>query len=102
MGDKDLRRSLVEQVHFSTTDVSKMEIEGSKNWTFHDDTTGGVDATLSGDRASGEDVIPGAHLDGNTSVTALSDSLVDTRASRWTVGGYREGAKTQSPDSREQ
>jgi len=45
---------------------------------FHDDASSGIDTTLSGNRASGEDVVSGTHLDGDTRVMAGSDSLADT------------------------
>ena len=53
-------------------------VEGTENGTFHDDTTGDVDITLSGDPASGENVIPGAHLDGDASMLTRGDGLLDT------------------------
>jgi hypothetical protein len=53
--------------------------ESAENRTFQDDTTICVDAALSDDRASGEDVVSSTHLDGYTGVVAVGDGIADTR-----------------------
>jgi len=67
-------------------------VESTENRTVHDDTTSGVDSALSGDRASGEDVIPSTHLDGYTGVVAVGDGVTDAR----TKGVFDTGDGHQS------
>jgi len=45
---------------------------------FRDDASSGIDTALSGNRASGEDVVSGTRLDGDTHVMVGGDSLADT------------------------
>jgi len=54
-------------------------VESTENGTLHDDTTSGVDAALSSDQASGEDLVSGTYLDGDTCVVAAGDSFTDAR-----------------------
>ena len=98
-------------------------VEGTENRTLHDDTSGGVDTTLSGDRSSGEDVVSGAHLDCDTRMVTGGDGFANTEA-KWILDssdghkgqvaremlvrdlvirlevGFGRGASSRSPGSR--
>ena len=52
-----------------------MVIESSEERAFHDDTSSGVGARLSRDRASGQDIVSGAHLDCDTGLVTFNDGL---------------------------
>jgi len=56
----------------------QVQVKSAENRAPHDDTSSGADAALSGDRANGEDVISGTHLDSYTNVVAGGDNLVYT------------------------
>jgi hypothetical protein len=49
---------------------------------FHDDASSGIDTTLSGDQASGEDIVSSTHLESDTHIMASGDSLADTGTKR--------------------
>ena len=63
-----------------TTLVCSWGVESAEEGVFHGDPSGGVDTTLSRDRASCEDVVSGTHLDGDTSLAALGGSITCTKA----------------------
>ena len=55
--------------------------------TLHDDTSSGVDATLTGSRASVEDVVSGACLDDDASAAAGYDSTAETEM-KWVFDAH--------------
>ena len=54
--------------------------ESAEEGSLHDDTSSGVDAALSGDRSSSQDVVPHTHLDGDTDFVASGNGSTYTGA----------------------